>query len=108
VAECGDGSCDPGEETTCSADCSLGLCDGVCDIIDAFLCPADCEVCGDGSCRGAETRSSCAADCPVGCGDGTCGGGETADSCPYDCSTCGDGICGGSEILECPTDCLGF
>ena len=45
-------------------------------------------VCGDGTCDGGETATSCPADCattgPV-CGDGTCAAGETAASCPADC-----------------------
>ena len=50
--------------------------------------------CGDLSCDGAETCSSCPGDCgscsPV-CGDGSCDGGETCSSCQADCGSCGGG-----------------
>jgi TolB protein len=51
-------------------------------------------VCGDGTCNGTETCSSCPADCgvcppptPV-CGDGICNGQETCSTCSDDCGTC--------------------
>jgi hypothetical protein len=49
--------------------------------------------CGDGSCNGSETCSSCAQDCGscTSCGDGSCNGSETCSSCAQDCGTCGGG-----------------
>lgn len=73
------------------------------------LCGA-ADVCGDGSCTGGETESSCVGDCFVHrCGDGVCGGTETGSSCASDCVTfrCGDGACNGSETTtSCPADCV--
>ncbi len=69
--------------------------------------------CGSGTCGGAETCTSCPADCgvcPPVCGDGDCKGGETCTGCPADCGvcppTCGDGDCNGAETCKgCPADC---
>ncbi|KKP32806.1 MAG: hypothetical protein A2312_04455 [Candidatus Staskawiczbacteria bacterium RIFOXYB2_FULL_32_9] len=73
--------------------------------------------CGDGSCNGLETCSTCLADCgscSVGggqyCGDGSCNNGETCSICATDCgsclSVCGDSTCNGSETCStCETDC---
>jgi hypothetical protein len=47
-------------------------------------------VCGDGTCNGSESATSCPADCgppPPACGDGTCNGSESATSCPADCAS---------------------
>jgi len=46
--------------------------------------------CGDGSCSGGETCSSCAADCGAcpSCGDGACNGSETCVTCKTDCGGC--------------------
>lgn len=72
-------------------------------------CPRDCGACpscGDGACNGSETCSTCSADCgacaPV-CGDGTCNGTETCSSCSGDCGACpycGDAICNGGETCS--------
>jgi hypothetical protein len=54
--------------------------------------------CGDGSCNGEETCSSCQQDCgqcPPQCGDGVCDSGESCHSCPADCGGCGGGGGGG-------------
>jgi hypothetical protein len=69
--------------------------------------------CGDGTCNGTETCSSCPQDCgacPPSCGDGTCNGTETCSNCPQDCGacppSCGDGTCNGTETCSnCPQDC---
>ena len=76
--------------------------------------------CGDGSCNGGETCSSCSRDCgrcttnpppptvqppprtptpPPPCdGDNICDPGETCSSCPNECSTCPvNGICGTNQ-----------
>lgn len=60
-----------------------------------YLIPDTCTYCGDGSCNGGETCSSCSSDCGVCppttyCGDGVCNGGETCSSCSTDCGTCND------------------
>jgi hypothetical protein len=63
-------------------------------------------VCGDGSCNGNETPTSCPKDCNGGggCGDGFCdvSAGESA-FCPEDC--CGNGSCDPGETTTCPSDC---
>lgn len=63
--------------------------------------------CGDSSCNGSETCSSCPGDCGrcVFCGDGICEGAETSSNCPGDCGSpgglCGDGICSFVENQSC-------
>lgn len=45
--------------------------------------------CGDGTCNGTDTCTSCPADCgacPPRCGDGTCNGIETCAGCAADCT----------------------
>jgi len=69
--------------------------------------------CGDGTCNGAETCSTCPTDCgacTAVCGDGSCNGAETCSTCPIDCGQCvgycGDGSCSGTETCSsCPADC---
>src|SRR3989339_238075 len=71
--------------------------------------------CGDGSCNGLETCSTCETDCgvciaPPSCGDGSCNNGETCSTCENDCGacliTCGDGLCNGTETCStCALDC---
>ncbi len=69
--------------------------------------------CGDSECNGAETCSSCEADCgacPPVCGDGECNGAETCASCEADCGACppvcGDSSCEGAETCStCESDC---
>ncbi|MCX6814661.1 MAG: VWA domain-containing protein, partial [Candidatus Aenigmarchaeota archaeon] len=54
--------------------------------------------CGDGSCNGEETCSSCQQDCgqcPPQCGNGVCDSGESCHSCSADCGGCGGGGGGG-------------
>ena len=69
-------------------------------------------VCGDGTCNGTETCTTCTQDCgacaPV-CGDGTCNGTETCSTCTQDCGACppgcGDGTCSGTETCStCPDE----
>jgi len=65
-------------------------------------CPTSC---GDGSCNGSETVTSCPKDCAK-CGDNICSSTESLESCPEDCSVCGDGKCTGSETATtCASDC---
>ncbi|HEY8042096.1 MAG TPA: hypothetical protein VIF15_19970 [Polyangiaceae bacterium] len=69
--------------------------------------------CGDGTCSGGETCTSCSVDCGVckSCGNHSCERslGEDCNSCPEDCgvcATCGDGFCNGTETCEnCAPDC---
>ncbi|MFH1850682.1 MAG: S8 family serine peptidase [archaeon] len=68
--------------------------------------------CGDGTCSGEETCSTCEADCGTCvpfCGDGSCNGAETCNTCTTDCGacpSCGDGICSGDEsCTTCEADC---
>ncbi len=69
--------------------------------------------CGDGSCNGLETCSTCPADCrsctPY-CGDGKCNNAESCSSCSIDCKSCstvcGDRNCEGNENCNnCVADC---
>ena len=71
TTECGDGTCDPGENVSnCITDCGA-------------------TECGDNICNGDETKESCPFDCeetvPVVCGDGECKADETPETCPADC-----------------------
>ena len=65
--------------------------------------------CGDQVCNGAETCTTCAADCGDCCGDGVCKNGETCTTCAADCGVCpvcGDGQCNGAETCgTCEADC---
>jgi hypothetical protein len=62
--------------------------------------------CGDSTCNGLETESSCPRDCDY-CGNGSCSASESLYSCPRDCGWCGDGYCapGESCSLDCGTTC---
>lgn len=79
--------------------------------VEATTCPATGPSCGDATCNGAETCSTCPADCGScsTCGNGTCGSGESCSSCPADCgacASCGDGTCNGTETCStCAADC---
>lgn len=110
---CGNGICDPPEETcdSCPEDCLTGCGDGCCDGSEnACNCPQDCftPVCGDGCCNGTENACTCPQDgCAPFCGDGCCNGNENACTCPQEGCTpeCGDGCCNGSETAcTCPGD----
>jgi hypothetical protein len=89
---CGDSFCAWGENAYhCPQDCPM-CGNGTCDFTmgdDATTCPGDCW-CGDGVCDGSEDVGSCAADCTGGgdgyCGNGVCEGSETWQECPQDCS----------------------
>lgn len=61
--------------------------DGICEFGEQ--CTLDCSSCGDLTCNGFETCSTCPGDCgscPY-CGDGICAGSETCTGCP-DCPSC--------------------
>jgi hypothetical protein len=79
---------------------TLNVCQGAC-----------APSCGDGTCNGSETCSSCQDDCgycPV-CGDGWCEGSESCSSCAADCGACpvcGNGQCeAGEDCSSCSGDC---
>lgn len=61
--------------------------------------------CGDGSCDGGETCTSCPDDCgvcPPVCGDKQCDSAETCQSCPGDCGPCAPAC--GNKKCESPTE----
>ena len=68
-------------------------------------------ICGDQTCDGGETCSSCPGDCGscIVCGNGSCQAGETCSSCPSDCGacvTCGNSVCEAGETCGgCVWDC---
>jgi len=107
---CGDGNCDPDENSdNCQEDC--GYCgDEICGLGETVQnCIEDCGYCGDEICdAGAnENSSNCPEDCGY-CGDEECGPGETIQNCIEDCGYCGDGICDASaneKTSNCPQDC---
>ncbi len=84
--------------STCGTGDPMGIC-------------ASAEVCGNGSCGGAENGCNCPSDCGAGsCGDGICcpSAGESSSTCTSDCSlsTCGNGSCdAGEDSCLCPGDC---
>ncbi len=113
---CGDGFCSVAEQQGCFCTEDCGNCaqcgDGSCDPGEEVDCPQDCSVCGDGVCAADESPASCPADCDGGGGGGGCGDGFCdaaaleALTCPQDC--CGDGVCDPfGEVLICPADCCG-
>jgi hypothetical protein len=69
--------------------------------------------CGDATCNGTETCSTCSSDCGAcapACGDATCNGTETCSTCSSDCGACapacGDATCNGTETCStCSSDC---
>jgi hypothetical protein len=94
-----------------SSTCGNGTCDGG---ETCTSCPLDCGFCprcGDGTCDPTESCSSCPQDCGScqTCGNGFCDNGENCLSCPGDCGvcpSCGDGRCNGTEnCTNCPADC---
>jgi uncharacterized repeat protein (TIGR03806 family) len=59
--------------------------------MEAATCGGGGPSCGDGTCNGTETCSTCASDCGAcsTCGNGVCGSGETCSTCQADCGPCG-------------------
>jgi hypothetical protein len=104
---CGNGTCELGENcTNCPDDC-ISAQNGTCD--DCFK--GQC----DGTCNPAKDGPNCA-DCLINycCGDGVCEGEESPDNCLLDCAECVptrktcncDGTCGKFEDhTTCPWDC---
>ncbi|WP_342380024.1 hypothetical protein NVS55_10700 [Myxococcus stipitatus] len=82
--------------------CGDGVCGGNAE--SELSCPADCSVCGNGTCGPRENTTTCIEDCGR-CGDGYCSSRESSSSCPGDCGRCGDGICGPKETRTCLIDC---
>jgi len=66
---------------------------GECSIESSVYSVTITTNCGDGSCSGLDTCSSCSADCGncMYCGDGICNNGEDCASCSVDCGSCGGG-----------------
>jgi len=131
ASDCGDGTCDPGEECSCPADCgsppstetnctdgSDNDCDGTSDCADIDCNQDPACKCGNGMCDTGEDCNSCSEDCisrtappklAYCCGDGTCEGAENETNCAVDCgggSYCDDGTCDpGEDQCNCPQDC---
>ncbi len=79
------------EVSVCEIDpfCCNTAWDGICANEAADLCGCQAgPVCGDGSCNGTETCSSCPGDCGNCCGNGACDNGEDCNTCPGDCGAC--------------------
>jgi len=86
-------------------------------VCESGVCMPTNLICGDSSCDGSETCSTCPQDCGVcpvlpDCGDGSCNGTENCSTCPQDCGACpvafvcGDGSCNSTEnCSSCPQDC---
>lgn len=121
--QCGNGTCDLGEDQySCPEDCQGPDCgDGTCgEDEDPCTCPGDClkqatDCCEAEDCPQPNCGECCVATCndfvcgdtvlADCCGNGTCEEGENAAECPEDC-TCGDGICDSSESTQlCTVDC---
>ncbi|MFH1257176.1 MAG: fibronectin type III domain-containing protein [Candidatus Diapherotrites archaeon] len=120
------------DNDVCTNDSCLnpGTCSAACTNATVPNCVPP-PVCGDGTCSGGETCSSCSNDCggcPATqvCGDGSCSGTEDCSSCSSDCGSCGtgpggspgsstgtvarcgNGLCergGGENTLNCLIDC---
>lgn len=113
-AKCGDGLCDPWEDSeSCLKDCPAECGDGLCaaPVESPENCPEDCPAtCMDGICSPGESVYTCPSDCPPVCENGVCEPTESAVGCPADCGWCGDGVCGIAEGArggaDCPKDCL--
>lgn len=62
--------------------------------------------CGDGTCNGTETCSSCSDDCgacPAQCGDFVCNGTESCSSCAADCGACETTCMSCAQNADCPS-----
>jgi hypothetical protein len=60
------------------------------------------EYCGDGTCNGGETCSTCPKDCGfcAMCGVGLCGAGQTCQTCPVGCGLCTGDVTARAVYLE--------
>ncbi|MFH1781432.1 MAG: thrombospondin type-1 domain-containing protein [Patescibacteria group bacterium] len=93
---------------SCSVSCGGGIitCTRSCQRSDGAS--VDCSYCG-GYCSYTE---SCNTQSCTYCGDGSCNGGETVSSCPADCcvnecSFYGAGRCNGNNVEQCEYDSYG-
>lgn len=87
TGECGDGTCDPGEEAECEEDCGeppVASCEGRCG---EYKKGAPCQ-CDDECWKFEDCCDDLGEVCTGGpiCGDGDCEQGETEVSCPSDCA----------------------
>jgi hypothetical protein len=117
-SECGDDSCDEGEDTeNCPQDCGLfilGYCgDGICDVGEESTCTEDCGIyCVEAICAEGEYFDWELCSClPTGdtCLPQSCAPGETFDTDLCQCvgsTYCGDGNCDDNENSDnCSQDC---
>lgn len=79
-------ACDDGDACTLTDGCESGVCKGsstvVCPPPDACHLQGSCDP-ASGMCSNPPNPEGC-----VVCGDGSCGGTETCSSCPQDCGAC--------------------
>jgi hypothetical protein len=123
--ECGNGVCEPEEDSIkCAEDCNTvqePVCgNGICNLDeDPMNCPEDCPeekediICGNLICEKSENKENCPEDCPVetmqedNCGDAFCDEEENYFSCKQDCpSGSSDGYCDGLLDNTCDIDCI--
>lgn len=99
------GTCDPSVCVASGKSFKVGLHAGISHTIVVETIKADSgtvtlsidctavNVCGDGTCSGAETQAGCPKDCGgvipgATCGNGTCDPTEGCNTCPADCGAC--------------------
>ncbi len=110
IGSCGSPTCTWGAFSACTNANTCGVAGtktrtSDCGGTDTQPC-AIVACCGNGSCAGGETCSSCASDCgsctPTGqyCGDGACNNGESCGTCAKDC-----GVCPPTCTPSCATSC---
>ncbi|MCB9523972.1 MAG: chitobiase/beta-hexosaminidase C-terminal domain-containing protein [Myxococcales bacterium] len=100
------GPCPAGTECTGAGQCTEVACQPNC--VDAECggdgCGGECGACeGDEQCVSGRCQTP-----PTRCGDDECNGAETCSTCPADCGQCcGDGACDGAneDCANCPADC---
>lgn len=77
-----------------------------CTSIGTGSCNPPAPTCGDGTCNGSETCSSCPSDCGVCCGNGTIDSGEQCDGSTMGGASCSSVLGGGySGSLTCKSNC---
>jgi hypothetical protein len=94
------------EDTLGQQEAGIDVCgNGICYSSELNTCPQDCYYggyCGDGSCSGPETSSTCSGDCRSGCFAPEEEGPKEPDQT---IDVCGNGICYRTELNMCPADC---
>jgi hypothetical protein len=106
----GDRLCTPNETRSCLCPGGRSGVQSCTSSGDGYTSCAGCSAsatCGDGTCNGSETCSSCRQDCGAcgaTCGDGSCNGGETCSSCSTDCGPCSS-TCSAGET-RCSGSCV--